>query len=109
MGSRSITTSYKHCRSQLITPFWVLADIISCWCFLLLLYLPMALLLFVVGAIERMTYGTINDHPIMQQHDELHDNEDGDGVGIKLHRPKSYAQWTMSKSINSRKKRILRN
>ena len=68
--NRSITISPKHIKSQLMTPFWVLADIISCWCFLIVLYLPMVILMFIIGFVERVIFGSINDHHIMCSDDD---------------------------------------
>eukprot|EP01084_Bolivina_argentea_P000247 478_1 len=62
---RSITTSPNHIKSQLLTPFWVLADIISIWCFLVILYFPISILLFIIGVAERIIYGSINEHHLL--------------------------------------------
>jgi len=48
---RAISTTHQHHRSELTTPFWVLSDIVSCWCFLAL-YPIGVLLLLILGAIQ---------------------------------------------------------
>eukprot|EP01083_Nonionella_stella_P113263 333812_1 len=71
---RSITTAKPH--QQLVTPFWVLADIVSVWCFLILLYLPMLMLLFVVAAAQRLFLFSLNRNIMLLVPDEQLDQEE---------------------------------
>ena len=118
--NRSITTSPKHLKSQALTPFWVMADIISCWCFLIVLYLPMIIIMFFIGFFEQIIFGNINDHHIMSTDDDddffddifieqLKNKQNDQNQQRRRSRRSQRVQASYYKTLNAKKKRRMRD